>query len=616
MAGKSAGFAIGVGINDSASAGLDVINKRIAALTAPAERFNKSLAKFGDVTGINRAAEGMQTLGDRTLGAARAIERLAGPMAGIVGAGSLAGVAALSKQWATAGTTISKTAYLLNTPVDRLSALHGAAVLAHSSAGALDSSMAGLNKTLHAAFYNQDATAQMNLKALGIDWRDAQGNITKTEDALGKLADKVATYKDPEVQGHALDVVGVDRDLLPLLAKGQAGLDDFVKQARATGGVMSSEMAENAKEMDTAWGKLGLSIGGVTDRIVKDWSPAATHAMDTVSDWIGRHQALADSYTKIGIGIMALGLLKPAAWVMRLLGLGSLTSPPALVAGAVAGATYLGWKGAVQTGTLIAAAGRAGLTPDRMDEFNNPIGFRDGSGRYYSNDDAARIANSQSFAGEGDYPPPVPAPAGGGGGGLLGGGTAPNGVPRTGPLFGPQRLVGPRRLGSIPADVERQIRLQARLQGLDEEHMVRLARAEGGGYDRVSGAGAIGPMQLMSGTAAGLGVDPWDWRQNVEGGLRYYKQNLERFGGNYAAADAAYNAGPNRKSVMLFSQSGDASGLPSETQQYVANINGSVQVDVHLHGAPTGTVATATATGHASASPPRVEHSMPMVGHG
>ena len=62
MAGKSAGFAIGVGINDAASAGLDAINKRIAALTAPADRFNKSLAKFGDVTGINRAAEGMQTL--------------------------------------------------------------------------------------------------------------------------------------------------------------------------------------------------------------------------------------------------------------------------------------------------------------------------------------------------------------------------------------------------------------------------------------------------------------------------------------------------------------------------------------------------------------------------
>jgi len=50
VAGKSAGFAIGIGIQDGASAGLDAINKRIAALSAPAERFNKSLAKFGEVT--------------------------------------------------------------------------------------------------------------------------------------------------------------------------------------------------------------------------------------------------------------------------------------------------------------------------------------------------------------------------------------------------------------------------------------------------------------------------------------------------------------------------------------------------------------------------------------
>ena len=71
MAGRSSGFAIGFGIQDNASAGIDAINKRIAALTAPAERFNKSLAKFGEVSGINRAAEGIQTLGDRALGAAR-----------------------------------------------------------------------------------------------------------------------------------------------------------------------------------------------------------------------------------------------------------------------------------------------------------------------------------------------------------------------------------------------------------------------------------------------------------------------------------------------------------------------------------------------------------------
>src|SRR5277367_1527841 len=117
MPGKSAGFAIGIGIADTASAGLDAINRRIAALSAPAERFNKSLAKFGEVTGINRAAEGMQSLGDRTLGAARAVERLAGPMAGITGAASLGGMAELSRRWAEAGNQISRTAYKLNMPV-------------------------------------------------------------------------------------------------------------------------------------------------------------------------------------------------------------------------------------------------------------------------------------------------------------------------------------------------------------------------------------------------------------------------------------------------------------------------------------------------------------------
>ena len=51
MAGRSAGMAIGIGIQDNASAGIDAINKRIAALTAPADGFNKSIQKFGEVSG-------------------------------------------------------------------------------------------------------------------------------------------------------------------------------------------------------------------------------------------------------------------------------------------------------------------------------------------------------------------------------------------------------------------------------------------------------------------------------------------------------------------------------------------------------------------------------------
>jgi len=86
----------------------------------------------------------------------------------------------------------------------------------------------------------------------------------------------------------------------------------------------------------------------------------------------------------------------------------------------------------------------------------------------------------------------------------------------------------------------------------------------------VSHCGAQGLMQLMPETARHLGVkDPFDPAQNIEGGSKYIRQMLDRFGGNAELAVAAYNSGPGN--VEKYGRR-----IPPfrETQEYVPRVLG------------------------------------------
>ena len=84
-----------------------------------------------------------------------------------------------------------------------------------------------------------------------------------------------------------------------------------------------------------------------------------------------------------------------------------------------------------------------------------------------------------------------------------------------------------------------------------------------------SGAGAIGIAQFMPGTAASLGINPYNPVQSLWGAARLMASYYHRYG-NYAMALAAYNAGPGTVDYAVWGcHSNWTYCLPYETQNYI-----------------------------------------------
>lgn len=117
-------------------------------------------------------------------------------------------------------------------------------------------------------------------------------------------------------------------------------------------------------------------------------------------------------------------------------------------------------------------------------------------------------------------------------------------------------------------EIQQYIVSEANRLGIDPAIALAMAQQESNfNPNAVSSAGAQGVMQLMPATARELGVsNPFDYKQNITGGLTYLKQQMDRFPNSLNNALAAYNAGAGN--VQKYG------GVPpfAETQNYVNRI--------------------------------------------
>jgi hypothetical protein len=114
----------------------------------------------------------------------------------------------------------------------------------------------------------------------------------------------------------------------------------------------------------------------------------------------------------------------------------------------------------------------------------------------------------------------------------------------------------------------------ARRFGIPERWIWAVMRVESNGDVRaVSTAGAMGLMQIMPATWAGLrtryrlGSDPFNVRNNILAGAAYLREMHDRYG-DVTAMLAAYNAGPGRADEYL----SRGRPLPAVTRAYIAKL--------------------------------------------
>jgi len=129
-------------------------------------------------------------------------------------------------------------------------------------------------------------------------------------------------------------------------------------------------------------------------------------------------------------------------------------------------------------------------------------------------------------------------------------------------------FTGPRRAGKAPEDSFDLLILRSARKHRLEPALVKAIIAAESNFEAkaLSPVGAQGLMQLMPRTARALGVsNPFHPGENVEGGSRYLRGMLDRFG-DLRRALAAYNAGP--EAVDRYR------GVPPfpETLDYVARV--------------------------------------------
>ena len=303
------------------------------------------------VRGLRRASAKLKAFGS-------AVRNIGLKMAA-VGAAAMAPLLGAAKVFASMGDNIAKMSQRTGMGVRALSELQFAASQSGTDIDSLEKSLGRMQRSIYDAG-RALSTAVDGFADLGLTFKDLDG--LSPEEQFLLIADRIHQIEDPTKKAAiAMTLLGRSGTaLLPLFAKGAAGIKAYMKEARRLGLTMSEEDAAAAVRltdaMDKLWKvvKMGVfRVGAALAPVLERLGEKIADITVTINNWIRRNGGLIVSIFKIagavlagGIALVVLGAaisgLGTAIGILATAiagvsaALGAILSPIGLVIGAVA----------------------------------------------------------------------------------------------------------------------------------------------------------------------------------------------------------------------------------------------------------------------------------------
>lgn len=193
--------------------------------------------------------------------------------------------------------------------IEALQEVGYAAQLSGSSLDAVKASVAGVNKTVGEAALGIGRGAQ-TFEKLGMSAKNADGSIKSFDQVLEEVAARMDGLSRQE-QIALAEKLGIDRSLIPLLAKGRGELEKLREEARAFG-LASEEDAQKAGELMDSLDRTRFVLGALGKYIAVGFMPQVTAVLDGFREWLVTHQKIIKS--GIGNALKAVTAIIGTLW--------------------------------------------------------------------------------------------------------------------------------------------------------------------------------------------------------------------------------------------------------------------------------------------------------------